>query len=140
MPHHYANQQGDHVQFELNVPEYLRPRVARKMGIVLTWDHAIDSLNAKPACFVSRAVVRLCKFYRKHRPKSIGDRCAFEPSCSRYCELCFRLFGPAVSWQLTFRRLNRCNGKNGGLDLPPGVDAGSFVYLEEVCCNIKLKA
>ncbi|WP_461479024.1 membrane protein insertion efficiency factor YidD [Pararhodobacter aggregans] len=64
----------------------------------------------------------LCRLYRRIRPRKIGDRCAFEPSCSRYAEVSFRIFGLRKGAVLTLSRLRRCNAHHGGLDLPPGIN------------------
>ncbi|WP_394713629.1 membrane protein insertion efficiency factor YidD [uncultured Roseibium sp.] len=85
---------------------------------------------------ISGISVFLIRFYRKNRSENIGNRCAFEPSCSRYAELCFRMFGWRSGFILTVKRLMRCKACNGGLDLPPNVDANWYKDLEERVCNI----
>ncbi|PHS16921.1 MAG: membrane protein insertion efficiency factor YidD [Kangiella sp.] len=55
--------------------------------------------------------------YRKCRPRFIGDRCVFEPSCSHYCELAIRENGFFRGVKLTFNRLYRCKPGAGGIDL-----------------------
>ncbi|WP_368509947.1 membrane protein insertion efficiency factor YidD [Rhizobium sp.] len=106
--------------FELAVSDELRPRVSRKLGLPLEWDSAIDALTPPRLTSAGAFFALACRLYRKIRSRSVGDRCAFEPSCSRYSELCFVTFGTRNGLSLTVRRLIRCSGCNGGLDLPPG--------------------
>lgn len=109
------------VRVEIGAPEELRPRIARKLGLPLPWDQAVDELPASNLPTISGWCVLFCKLYRAIRPKRIGDRCAFEPSCSRYSEISFRAYGFRKGIALTFKRLRRCNAKFGGLDLPPKI-------------------
>ena len=104
---------------DIEVPDDLRPRVARRLGIPLAWDMAVDTLPPPKLSKVGDWFAALCRLYRRVRPKKIGDRCALEPSCSRYAEISFRLFGVRAGILLTISRLKRCKAKNGGLDLPP---------------------
>ena len=104
---------------DIEVPDELRPRVARQLGLPLEWDQAIDALPSPKLSTVANWCATLCRLYRVVRPQKIGNRCAFEPSCSRYAEISFRAFGLGTGMRLTVQRLKRCNAKNGGLDLPP---------------------
>ena len=122
--------------FELAVPEEIRPRVARRLGIPLEWDVAIDSLPSPTLTNISGTLAAACRLYRRFRPQRIGDRCAFEPSCSRYAELSFRLFGLKAGLELAFKRISRCKACNGGLDLPPTVGSSEVSSLEERVCSI----
>lgn len=110
---------------EIETPEELRPRIARQLGLPLPWDQAIDALPAPNLIWPSGWFATLCRVYRSIRPRKIGDRCAFEPSCSRYAEISFRAFGVRKGSSLTFNRLTRCNAQNGGLDLPPNISENS---------------
>jgi len=69
---------------DLNVPEEMRPRVSRKLGLTLEWDRAIDELPPVVSNSPAYVIAILCRFYRRVRPEAIGARCCFEPSCSRY--------------------------------------------------------
>lgn|GEM_PF-257065 len=109
-------------QIELDVDEMMRPRTLRKIGITPEWDLAIDNLGSPRLNSISALAAWLCRFYRRVRPRAIGDRCAFEPSCSRYSEISFRLFGMRIGLSETISRLRRCNAHNGGLDLPMGIN------------------
>ena len=107
----------------LAVEEKMRPRVMRKLGITPPWDGAVDSMPLPRKITMTTVAVRMCRIYRRLRPASLGDRCAFEPSCSRYSELAFRIFGFRRGVKETFRRLRRCSAQNGGLDLPPTIES-----------------
>ena len=125
--------------FELNIDEKLRPRVCRRLGIPLRWDQAVDSLP-RPNIFSFGGLFAIaCIGYRHIRPKKIGDRCGFEPSCSRYAELSFRAHGLIRGARLTILRLRRCKSSTGGLDLPPLLDKVTPEELGEELCSTKLK-
>lgn len=106
---------------DIETPEALRPRIARRLGLPLAWDVAVDALP-RPALSggIASWAATLCRLYRHVRPRRIGDRCAFEPSCSRYAELGFRAYGLREGARLAIDRLRRCEATAGGLDLPPG--------------------
>lgn len=103
---------------DVQVPDELRPRVARQLGLPLKWDVAIDALPSPSLTDGRGWFVLLCRLYRRVRPRSVGNRCAFEPSCSRYAEIAFRAFGAKTGLKLTLGRLKRCRANNGGVDLP----------------------
>jgi putative component of membrane protein insertase Oxa1/YidC/SpoIIIJ protein YidD len=111
------------------VPDELRPRVARKLGLPLEWDLAVDALPSPPLSAGGLGAA-FCRLYRRLRPRSIGDRCAFEPSCSRYAEISFRAFGFWRGLSLAMGRLRRCKANAGGRDLPPGL-CGCSSHLKE---------
>jgi uncharacterized protein len=115
---------------ELSVPEEIRARTARKLNIPLAWDVAIDSLPSPKLNKASALLVHLCRFYRRARPKSIGNRCAYEPSCSRYAELAVRLHGAIIGTRFAIKRLRECNAHHGGVNLPPGVSENDITRLE----------
>ncbi|MDJ0823969.1 MAG: membrane protein insertion efficiency factor YidD [Rhodobacter sp.] len=100
----------------------LRPRIMRKLGFLLPWDACIDAMAPPKGSSLATLAIRLCRLYRAVRPRSIGDRCAFEPSCSRYAEMVYRTQPFLLASRLTYRRLRRCNASNGGLDLPPDIN------------------
>tara|TARA_R110002167_G_scaffold247308_5_gene452904 strand:- start:4812 stop:5168 length:357 start_codon:yes stop_codon:yes gene_type:complete len=62
------------------------------------------------------SVVRMIRFYQNNISEKIGNRCVFDPSCSRYSELAFREKGFLKGMSLTINRLKRCRPKNGGVD------------------------
>jgi putative membrane protein insertion efficiency factor len=52
----------------------------------------------------------------------LGNCCRFEPSCSRYAQLCIERLGPLRGCQLSLLRLLRCHPFSpGGHDPPPEV-------------------
>ncbi|AUD07522.1 membrane protein insertion efficiency factor YidD [Spirosoma pollinicola] len=65
-----------------------------------------------------RASVRLFKWYRKRVSPHLGQRCVYEPTCSRYAELALRKHGFSKGLSSSFKRLHRCRPGAGGVDLP----------------------
>lgn len=119
-----------------DVPDDLRPRAMRRMGMKPQWDVIVDALPKAKRLSLSGMLAGLCRLYRALRPESVGNRCAFEPSCSRYAELCFRVHGPRRALGLIARRLHRCTGDAGGIDLPPGIDHDCSIIHGGHGCNI----
>jgi uncharacterized protein len=68
----------------------------------------------------------LIRGYQRTLSPLLGDCCRFEPSCSRYCELCVEHHGAVRGSFLGLLRILRCNPLCvGGFDpppLPPHVD------------------
>lgn len=62
-------------------------------------------------------IVRSIRFYQRKISPSLGNRCVFDPSCSRYSEMAFRKKGFLKGIYLTFKRLKSCRAKNGGVDV-----------------------
>ncbi len=62
-------------------------------------------------------VIRMIRLYQKRVSPTLGNRCVFDPSCSRYSELAFREKGFTKGILLTFKRLKRCKPSNGGKDI-----------------------
>jgi putative membrane protein insertion efficiency factor len=60
--------------------------------------------------------VRSLRFYQNHISEKLGNRCVFDPSCSRYSEHAFREKGFLKGFILTIKRLKRCRPENGGID------------------------
>lgn len=60
--------------------------------------------------------IRIIRFYQNHISEKIGNRCVFDPSCSRYSEMAFREKGFLKGVILTISRLKRCRPNNGGID------------------------
>ena len=60
--------------------------------------------------------VRTIRFYQNNISDKLGNRCVFDPSCSRYSEMAFREKGLVNGISLTIQRLRRCRPKNGGID------------------------
>jgi putative membrane protein insertion efficiency factor len=62
--------------------------------------------------------IRLLRWYRRRVSPSLGQRCVFEPSCSRYAELVLRRRRLVPALTLIARRLFRCRPGGGGVDFP----------------------
>jgi len=104
---------------DVDVPEEDRPRTLRRLGLKPSLDKAFDERQPNNKSLLGRPFALLCRLYRAVRPRVIGDRCAFEPSCSRYCEYCFETFPLRQALQLSRERLRLCKGDVGGVHLPP---------------------
>ena len=102
---------------DLDVPEDLRPSTLRAMGLQPELDAAIDALPPPEGPGLRRAAVFLLRVYRRLRPAAVGNRCVYEPSCSRYSELAFRTKPAGTAFRLTLRRLHRCKPGCGGKDM-----------------------
>ncbi|GAB7088764.1 membrane protein insertion efficiency factor YidD [Marinifilum fragile] len=61
-------------------------------------------------------VVRMLRMYQKYLSPKLGNKCVFDPSCSRYSEMAFRKYGFRKGILLTVNRLKRCRPENGGVD------------------------
>ncbi|TYB89182.1 membrane protein insertion efficiency factor YidD [Oceaniovalibus sp. ACAM 378] len=112
----------DDANVELDLPENMIPRALRGLGITPAFDRLIDDLS-EPDGFFARAAYRFCRGYRRIRPDAVGNRCAFDPSCSRYCEIMFRYHSAPLALGLTIKRLYSCTAANGGFDLPDDIKA-----------------
>lgn len=105
--------------YELNIDEKLRPSVERQLSGKTNMDNEIDSLPIPEKPFLHKISILLLRSYQKNLSPKLGNRCVFDPSCSRYCELVIRENGLLKGFYLTIKRLSRCRPGNGGLDLPP---------------------
>jgi len=102
---------------DLDVPDEVRPSALRAMGVRPELDAAIDAMPAVKGASLRSAAVALLRLYRRIRPEIIGNRCVYEPSCSRYSELAFRTKPAGAALRLTLRRLHRCKPGHGGTDM-----------------------
>jgi putative membrane protein insertion efficiency factor len=102
------------------IPDWLLPRVQRYLGVLPDWDAAVDSMSPGRKSSLSGWLIRACRVYRRLRPRSVGDRCAFAPSCSRYAELSIHKYGVWSGVRLSWLRIRRCHAGSGGIDVPPG--------------------
>lgn len=100
-----------------NVPETLRPSALRAAGFKPELDKVIDRQTVTYGLHPRTAAIILIRLYRWVRPQAIGNRCVFEPSCSRYSELAFRQLPFLDAIMATRNRLKRCKPGRGGLDL-----------------------
>ncbi len=56
--------------------------------------------------------------YKAIAPKSLRDRCRFEPCCSTYMIMAVQKYGLIRGFIKGIRRIMRCKPPNGGTDLP----------------------
>jgi uncharacterized protein len=113
-----ASLTGADCTIELNVPEVLMPSVLRALAWQPSVDWEVDRLPLPSRPVWLRLAVRGLRLYRTHVSPVLGQRCGFEPSCSRYAELALRGSGLIRGVGLTLRRLHRCRPGAGGIDLP----------------------
>jgi uncharacterized protein len=77
---------------------------------------AIDGARA----LLIRALVVTIRIYQLLLSPLLGNCCRFEPSCSRYAQLCIERVGPIRGCWLALLRLLRCHPFcQGGHDPPP---------------------
>lgn len=81
-------------------------------------DSQVDTLPMPPGPSWLRLCIRLLRWYRVRISPRLGQRCVFEPSCSRYAELALRRRGFIMGSLLTISRLYRCRPGAGGMDMP----------------------
>jgi uncharacterized protein len=103
---------------ELRVDAEFAPSALRAFAGLTPIDAKIDALPVPQRPAWLRACVRLLRWYRIQISPRVGQRCVFEPSCSRYSELAFRNHGFFRGAIATLGRLGRCRPRAGGLDLP----------------------
>jgi uncharacterized protein len=71
---------------------------------------------------VIRGLLLSIRVYQLLISPLLGNCCRFEPSCSRYAQLCIERLGPVRGTWLGFLRVLRCNPFcPGGHDPPPEV-------------------
>jgi uncharacterized protein len=76
----------------------------------------IDSVRALSI----RALVVMIRIYQLLLSPLLGNCCRFEPSCSRYAQLCIERVGPLRGSWLALLRVLRCHPFcPGGHDPPP---------------------
>ena len=105
-------------EIELRMDSSLAPSALRAFLGTTLMDAEVDALAVPKRPLRLWACVSLLRWYRRTRPQSIGRRCVFEPSCSRYAELSFRKHGLVRGSLLTIGRLRRCKPNSGGVDVP----------------------
>ncbi|WP_091640459.1 membrane protein insertion efficiency factor YidD [Aquisalimonas asiatica] len=103
-------------KFEFAVDESVRPTVERKLTGTTPGDERISALPLPSGSRLVRWSIIVLRFYRKLAPRSLRNKCVFEPSCSHYSELAFRQKGFWLGLRLTYKRLVRCRAGAGGID------------------------
>jgi putative component of membrane protein insertase Oxa1/YidC/SpoIIIJ protein YidD len=106
------------IEVELRVDPKLAPSVLRAFVGRTSLDNEVDGLEVPNSPALTRMSVKLLRLYRRFRPASVGRRCVFDPSCSRYSELAFRKLGFVRGLVATISRLHRCGPGAGGIDIP----------------------
>ena len=106
------------IVFECRVDASLMPGVRRVLTGTTLLDKEIDGLPIPQHPMWLVWVVKGLRWYRRVIAPRLGNRCVFEPSCSRYSELAFRKYGFLRGVILTARRLYHCRPGFGGLDMP----------------------
>lgn len=108
----------DGTNLDLRVDPALAPSVMRALAGRTRLDVDVDLLPLPAGPPLSRIAIRLLRWYRQIRPSSIGQRCVWDPSCSRYAELSIRGSGLKAGLAATISRLRRCRPGRGGVDIP----------------------
>ena len=108
----------DDPKIDIRADAALIPTVMRAIAGKTVRDAEVDAQPLPSSPFWLYLCVRLLRLDRRLRPRSIGQRCVCDPSCSRYAELAFRNLGLAAGFTTTLKRLHRCKPKRGGVDLP----------------------
>jgi putative component of membrane protein insertase Oxa1/YidC/SpoIIIJ protein YidD len=108
----------DGAQIRLDVDDSMTASVLRAFAGATPLDVEIDCqpLPSRPVWL--RCSLIALRWYRRVRPAAIGQRCVFDPSCSRYAELALRKRGALKGSAAIIGRLHRCKPGNGGTDLP----------------------
>lgn len=113
---HIITVQG--VDIELRVDASLVPSTLRAFAGMTPMDAEVDALPIPTAPLWLYICIRLLRGYRSTIAPRIGQRCGYEPSCSRYSELAFRRHGFMKGFRATLGRLGRCRPGTGGVDNP----------------------
>ena len=106
------------INVELRVSETLAPAVLRAFAGCTLHDAEIDSLEIPRQPLWLWCCVSALRTYRSFRPAAVGQRCVYDPSCSRYAELAYRKLGFFRGSIASVRRLWRCRPGLGGNDFP----------------------
>ena len=102
--------------FEINANDKDSVIIQRYFTKHTKLDLEIQNLPIPKKSIWLNIVVRMLRFYQKNISEKLGNRCVFDPSCSRYSELAFREKGLFKGMSLTINRLKRCRPENGGID------------------------
>lgn len=106
---------GDN-KFELSSDQINSVIIQRHFTKHTQRDIEIHSLPIPTKPLWLNLVVRSLRTYQKYLSPKLGNRCVFDPSCSRYSEMAFRKYGFWKGISLTHNRLKRCRPENGGVD------------------------
>ncbi len=101
---------------EINASEIDAIIIQRQFCKHTKLDLEIQNLEIKTSPLWLWMIIKAIRFYQKHISPKLGNRCVFDPSCSRYSELAFKKKGFIQGLILTLNRLKRCRPENGGID------------------------
>lgn len=93
-------------------------------GIVLVNLHiAVNVISCVAFAILSyfllkRHIIGCVLAYKAFAPKSMRDRCRFEPTCSTYMIMAIKKYGLPIGLYKGIRRILRCKAPNGGIDYP----------------------
>ena len=108
----------DGASFEIRAPAATQIAVIRALTGSTQTDDMIDAMAIPAGWSPAVCAVRALRWYRARVSSKTAARCPYEPTCSRYMELAIRTRGLRGGLTLGFRRVRRCRGGEGGLDLP----------------------
>src|SRR5207244_2941909 len=103
---------------EFRGDESLAPTALRACVGMTPTDAEVDGLALPQESRLLRFCVQFVRWYRANISPRLGQRCVFEPSCSRYAELALRRHGIFGGLLLILRRVHRCRPGAGGMDVP----------------------
>ncbi len=103
---------------ELDVDEKIAASALRAFAGTTPLDSAVDVLPVPRKPWRLAVAIRGLRWYRCSIGPRLGQRCVFDPSCSRYAELMLRHSGITRSLLPSIHRLWRCRPGAGGVDLP----------------------
>lgn len=103
--------------FEFNVNPKDAIIVERAFNKHTKLDLEIQNMDIPKKPLWLNLVVRMLRYYQNNISEKLGNRCVFDPSCSRYSEVAYRKKGFYKGTILTIKRLHRCRPKNGGTDI-----------------------
>ena len=90
---------------------HLIPYSFLKIGAIIVFA-LVSMLLLKPL------VIGLILLYKATAPKSMRDRCRFEPTCSTYMIMAINKYGLIRGVGKGIKRIWRCRPPNGGIDYP----------------------
>jgi putative membrane protein insertion efficiency factor len=108
----------DGIETHLLIDGHLQSSVLRALTGTTPLDTEVDNLPSPMKPYWLIACVWLLKLYQAKISPRLGQRCVYEPSCSRYADLSLRKHGFFKGFYLTVKRLHRCRPGAGGVDLP----------------------
>ena len=106
------------IEYSLNLDDTMQASVLRALTGTTPLDDEVDNLTMPQKPIWLRMCVRILRWYRTRLSPQLGQRCVYEPSCSRYTELSLRKYGFFKGLYFSTKRLHRCRPGAGGIDMP----------------------